>query len=153
MPSPGIMQEHADLQINSFPVAGAKIFCFVDQWSLAVGKAQSVSCFHGCGTVSAVCALGRVCALWHPGLCPRHLHSGPGKSQVWKGKRENVLPCLAPGCSCSGLVNTGQGTCSHPVTLYKWRCLWVVLGGQMLLSVSALNYGIDSKLKCTRFPE
>lgn len=95
MPSPGIIQGHAALWINSFPVAGAKIFCFADQWSLAVGKARSVSCFHGRGTVSAVCALGRVCALWDLRLCPRHLHSGPGKSQVWKGKRENVLPCLA----------------------------------------------------------
>lgn len=87
MPSPGIMQGHAALQINSLPVAGVKIFCFADQWSLAVGKAQSVSCFHGCGTVSAVCALGRVFALWDLGLCPRRLHSGPGESQVWKGKR------------------------------------------------------------------
>lgn len=55
MPSTGIIQGCAALQINSFPVAEAKIFCFADGWNLAVGKAQSVSCFHSCGTVVSVC--------------------------------------------------------------------------------------------------
>lgn len=75
MPSTDIIQGCAALQINSSPMAGAKIFCFADGWSLAVqGKAQSVSCFHGCGTVSA-CALGREFAVWDPRLCPRHLQT------------------------------------------------------------------------------
>lgn len=94
MPSTDIIQGCAALQMNPFPVAGAKIFCFADGWSLAVGKAQSVSCFRGCGAVSA-CALGIEFAVWDLGLCPGHLQTpahGPGKSQAWKGKRENVLP-------------------------------------------------------------
>lgn len=75
MPSTGIIQGCAALQINSFPVAGAEILCFGDGWNLAVEKAQTVSCFHSCGTVS-VCALGRVLfTLWDPGLCPSHLQT------------------------------------------------------------------------------
>lgn len=84
----------AALCINSFPVAEAEIFCSADRWSLAVGKAQSVPCLHGVSARSgkSVCCVGPVAVSRPPA---DHLHSGPGKRQACKGRRENVLPCLA----------------------------------------------------------
>lgn len=66
-----------------------------------------------------------------PAACG-HLQSGPGKSRARKGKRENVLPCVARARAPAGANSVhqhlpalawstaGQGTSFHPVTTYEW---------------------------------
>lgn len=134
MLSPGIMQGSAALQINSFPVAGA------EKYSASLIDGALLWEKHKVCPVFMAVAQGQP-VLWEecllcvirgsvPAACG-HLRSRPGKSQAWKGKRENVLPCMARARALAGAncmhqdvpalawLTVGQRASFHPVTTCK----------------------------------
>lgn len=140
MPSPGTLRGPAALRIHYFPVAGAEGFCLAGGWSPAVRKAHRVSCLMAVARGQPVLGEQRLLGGIQgsvPATC-RHLHSsqGAGRCAEERGKTAGRGESLHLDVPALLWLALGQGASFPPVTPWKWGRLWVVLGAQVLLSVS-----------------